>query len=232
LKQTLKIGAMLLAVAALVTTGIAVAQSNGNPSTLFAADESTATDDTVTLDEGVGADETPLRSRIFEWLAPLVEDDTITADQAAAVADTLADHLPHLRPGMARGVAVIQEAADFLQMTGRELMEALRNGTTLADLAGENTQALIDHLVGLVEAHLDQAVSDGRLTAEEKTERLAEAAERISDLVNGVLQGPPAGEGLEGPGFMGGHHHGGGPGSGPRQGETDSTGSGLTDLGA
>jgi hypothetical protein len=220
LKQTLKIGAMVLVVAAMVTTGIAVAQS-GDHSSVFAA----AGDETSATDESTAADDAPLRSRILEWLAPLVEDDTITGEQAEAVADTLAGHLPRLRPGVGRALVAVQEAADFLGMTGRELVEALRDGATLADLAGDDTQALIDHLVGVAEEHLDEAVADGRITEDEKAERLAEATEHITALVNGDLERPLLGEG-PGPGM------GRGPGMGNGPCRDDDADSGLGDLGA
>ncbi|MBP1632530.1 MAG: hypothetical protein H6Q11_818 [Acidobacteria bacterium] len=223
MKQTLKIGLMLLVAAALVTTGIAVAQSDDDSSVFSAVEESAADDETALRDEG------PVRSRILEWLTPLVDDDTITQEQADAVADTLADHLPRLRAGLMRGLHAVDDAADFLGMTGRELVEALRDGATLADLAEDHggADALIDHLVGLVEVHLDQAVADGRLTEEEAAERLAEATERITALVNGEL--PMLGDG-SGPGEgMGLGRHGRGMGNGPCQDETAD--SGITDLG-
>jgi len=232
LKQTLKIGVMLAVVAALVTTGIAVAQSDDD-SPVFSVVEDTAGANDTAL-----GDERPIRSRILEWLAPLVDDETVTQEQAEAVADTLADHLPRLRAGLVRGLHAVDDAADFLGMTARELVEALRDGTTLAELAQDHggADALIEHLVGLAEAHLDQAVADGRLTAQEAADRLAEATERITALVNGELEspmlgnGPGPGEGM-GPGQGTGlGRHGGGMGNGPCQDETAD--SGITDLGA
>lgn len=222
MKQTLKIGVMLLVVATLATAGIALAQSDDSPAVFADPDEATG-------------DEATLRSRIIEriieWLSPLVEDETITEDQAAAVADLLVDRLPRPPHGVGRGLAVLQEAADFLEMTGRELVAALRDGATLADLAGDEAQALIDHLVGLAEAHLDQAVADGRLTEEEAAERLAEATERLTDLMNGELGLPWLEDGFRGPGPRGDGRFGPGHGDGPCGGGI-GTDTGLTDLGA
>lgn len=221
MKPTLKIGAMLLVVAALTTTGIALALSDDETSVFSAADETAA------------ADETPFRSRIIEWLAPLVDDDTITGEQAAAVADTLAEHLPRLRHGIGRGLVAVQEAADFLGMSGRELIEALRDGSTLAEIAQANEvdpNELIDHLVGVAEERLGEAVADGRITEEEKAERLAEATEHITDLVNGELERPFLGEGFGGPGGMGPGLRGDGMGNGPCRG--DAADPNISDLGA
>lgn len=232
MKQTLKIAVMLLVVAGLITTGIAVAQSDDDGSVFSTAE------DTAGAEEAASLIERPIRARILEWLAPLVEEETITQDQAEAVADTLADQMPRLRAGLARGLHAVDDAADFLGMTARELVEALSDGTTLAELAQDHggAAALIEHLVGLVEAHLDQAVADGRITEEEAAEHLTQATEHITALVNGELEfpmlgtGPGPGEGMgPGPG-MGFGRHGGGMGNGPCQ--DDTVDSGTTDLGA
>ena len=191
MKQTLKIGAMLLVVAALTMTGVALAQSG---------DE--VTDQTATVGDR------PLYSKILEWLDPLVAEGTIDQSQADAVADTLAASLPGGMYRLHQGVETIREAADFLGLTPQQVVEAMRGGTTLADLAVENgssAEALIDHLVGVVEEHLDQAVADGRITEEQKTEALSNATERLTDLVNGDLAMPL------GPGGMGRGHGMGGP---------------------
>jgi hypothetical protein len=225
LRQTLKIGAMLLVVAALVTTGIAVAQSDDGGAVFTALEDATDSDQVALFGER------PVRARILEWLAPLVEDETIAQDQAEAVADTLVDHLPRWRGAIVRGLHGLDDAADFLGMTARDLAEALRDGATLGDLAedhGLGAEALIDHLVGLVQTHLDAAVTDGRITEEEAAEHLARATEHITDLVNGVLERPLLGEGFGGgPGFG---RHGGGMGGGPCQDAGSE--SGLTEPGA
>ncbi|HSQ38224.1 MAG TPA: hypothetical protein VLS92_10070, partial [Acidimicrobiia bacterium] len=74
MKQTLKIGAMLLVAAAVATTGIAVAQSGDDVSVFSAVADEVAVADETAADETTPADDTPLRSRIIEWLDPLVED--------------------------------------------------------------------------------------------------------------------------------------------------------------
>jgi len=204
LKQTLKIGAMLLVVAALAMTGVALAQS----------------DDEATTDPATTVEETPIRSKIVEWLAPLVDEGTIDQSQAEAVADTLSEALPRPPGPMGHGIEAIREAADFLGLTPEDLVEALRDGQTLADLAvanGSTADALIDHLVGLAEAHLDELVADGRITAEEKADMLEHMTERITASVNGDIDRPfLGGPGMgHGPGGMGGPGMGRGPGDGP-----------------
>jgi hypothetical protein len=213
LKQTLKIGAMVLAVAALVMTGVAVAQTG----------DDTAADD-ATTNQAATAEVTPLRTRILDWLAPLVEDGTIDDSQAAAVADTLVEAMPHFAGPMGRGFEAARQAADFLGMTPEELGTALRDGQTLAEIAvaqGETPETLIAYLNGLAEDHLDEMVAAGRITEEQKADMLANMTDRITDLVNGELDGAPMG----GPG-MG--HRGGRGGAGPCM-DGDS---GLDELGA
>lgn len=209
MKQTLKIGAMLLVVAALAMTGVALAQS----------------DDAGNTDPATNVEETPIRSKIVEWLAPLVDEGTIDQSQAEAVADTLAEALPRPHGPMGRGIEAIGEAADFLGLTQEELVAALRDGQTLADLAvanGSTADALTDHLVGLAEAHLDELVADGRITAEEKADMLEHMTERITASVNGEIERPFMG----GPGMGRGRH--GGMGDGPcMDGDTEAE-----DLGA
>jgi polyhydroxyalkanoate synthesis regulator phasin len=195
LKQTLKIGAMLLVVAALTMTGVALAQS----------EEDSVFDEATT-------DVSPLRDRIVGWLAPLVEDGTIDQSQAEAVADTLAEALPRPQGPMGRGLEAVRQAADFLGLSLEELGTALRDGETLAEIAaaqGSSAEALIDHLTGLAAEHLDELVADGRITAEQKADMLEHMTERITALVNGEIERPLMG----GPGMGRGRHGrmGGGP---------------------
>jgi polyhydroxyalkanoate synthesis regulator phasin len=190
LKQTLKIGAMLLVVAALATTGVAIAQS-GNEAT-------TTTTEATTL-----------RAKIVEWLAPLVDEGTIDQSQAEAVADTLAASLPGFPGGrMDRGLEAVREAADFLGLTPEEVAVAVRDGQTLAEIAvaqGQTAEALIAHLSTLAGEHLNQLVADGRITEEQQADMLANMTDRITDLVNGQIDRPMmGGPGMGRPRGMGG----------------------------
>jgi polyhydroxyalkanoate synthesis regulator phasin len=186
MKQTLKIGVTVLLVAALAMSGIALAQTGGG-------DEAPAGDGPV--------------SKILEALGPLVENGTISEAQAEAVAETLAENLPPRRPHRG-GRFVVGAAAEFLGMEVQDLAAQLREGTTLAEIAGAQTDGLIAALVADVEEKLDGAVAEGRITQEEADEKLAEATERITTFVN---EGPqheegegPGGRGRGGPGGFGG----------------------------
>ena len=190
MKQTLKIGITVLVVAALAMSGIALAQT----------DESS--DDTVNQN---------VVTRIVERLQDLVDDGTITEDQAQAVAEHLASGF---RPGGPRGHRGphFGAIADFLGMEREEFREALQEYDTLADLAeanGSSGEELVEFLVSQAEERLAQAVENGRITQDEADEKLADIEERITEKVNseipelgsrpGGRRGPGGGEGFDPP---------------------------------
>ena len=163
MKQTLKIGITALVVATLAMSGIALAQT----------DESTdeAAQNAVT--------------RIAEKLQSLVDDGTITADQAEAVAEVLADGFR--RGGRGHNGPNRGAIAEFLGMEVDDFREALQEYDTLADLAAANGSSgseLISFLVGQAEERLDQAVADGKIDQAEADEKLAEVTEKITEMVN------------------------------------------------
>lgn len=177
--------------------------------------DDTATDQTTdaTTDLAPG-DTAPERGeRVRDLLQTLVDDGTITAAQADAVAEHLAANMPGRggrdghggHGGFGRGVAA-QAVADSLGVTVDELVTALRDGQSIADVAaaqGVDVQVAIDAMVAEVQAHLDEEVAEGDLTQEEADARLATATERITERVNtaGSL-----GMGRGGRGGMGGGH--------------------------
>ena len=168
MKQTIKIGITVLVVAALAMSGIALAQSSDD-----------ADVDTDRVARGVEV--------IMEKLGPLVEDGTISESQAEAVAETLAESLPERRPHH-RARHGLAEAAEFLGIEVDDLAQQLRDGETLADIAGDQADELIAFMIDAVEEKLAEAVENGRFTQEEADEKLAEAEERITSFVN---EGPP-----------------------------------------
>ena len=175
MRQTLKIGVTVVVVAALAMSGIALAQT-------------TEDDDTVQVED------TRAYQAILDHLAPLIEDDTITAAQAEAVAATLAENMRG--PGRGRGLRALRATAEFLELTGEEMRAALTEFDSLADLAAANGSSgaeLITYLVSQVEEHLATAVEEGRITADEAEEKLAEAEEHITELVNGDIPEPRRG---------------------------------------
>ncbi len=103
-------------------------------------------------DPAAPADDAPaeMGARLRDALQPLVDDDTITSEQANAVTAHLVENGPERgqgpgrgdhrgRPGMfGRGVAS-EALTDLLGLDAQELRQQLRDGATLAEIA--TTQA-------------------------------------------------------------------------------------------
>jgi hypothetical protein len=153
--------------------------------------------------------------RIKQALAGLVQDKTLTQEQADKVASTLAASGPGLGrgPGGPHGPggprAGLAAAAKALGVSESDLVTALRSGKSLAAVAkekGVDVQKVIDALVAEAKQRLADAVKDGRLTQAQADQRLKDLTARITERVNSTA---PARPGF-GPG--GGHGRwGGGP---------------------
>jgi polyhydroxyalkanoate synthesis regulator phasin len=177
--------------AATATLGLVLGATVLSP-VVAGAQESTTTTDEATTSEGVV--ETFRASGLREHLEDLVTDGTITAAQA----DAVAEHLAQFGPGPGHGrlfrrhIAIsLDIAAETIGIERSALVDALADGQTIAEIAadnGINAGAVIDALVAAHEAKLDELVTDGSITAEEAAERAAEAADRIADLVNGEIE--------------------------------------------
>lgn len=174
---------------ALVVPGISSAQSP----------EETTEETTESTDrEAVRA------SRLADVLQPLIDAGTIDQAQADAVIAALQDARPEGGPGGGRhGGPRLDAAADALGITEEELITALRDGQSIADVAaaqGLDVQVVIDALVAEAQAHIAEEVGEGDLTQEEADARLAELTERVTARVNGERpERPEGGFGMRGP---------------------------------
>jgi hypothetical protein len=143
--------------------------------------------------------------RLRDAIAPLVEDGTITQAQADAVVEQLLSKLPERgdgprggrfsghgpRGGHERGER-LAAVAEVLGLTADELRDALRDGSTLAELADEagvNLDALVDAMLAPLRERLDAAVADGRITQERADAKLEWATERITAMIEGARPG-------------------------------------------
>jgi hypothetical protein len=150
---------------------------------------------------------------ITNALAGLVEDGTITQEQAETVAETLDEQLPARGPGGLggpgghAGVRIgLQTAAAELGLTEEALHEQLHDGATLAEIAedqGVDVDDLVTALVAAAEEDLAAAVEDGRLDQERADEIIATLEERIRTFVEEGLPAAPDGRRLGGPGPWG-----------------------------
>jgi polyhydroxyalkanoate synthesis regulator phasin len=132
--------------------------------------------------------ETSVVDRIKSALSGLVDDGSLTQEQADEVATTLSDAgLGH--GGHHGGDRIgLETAADALGLTEAELRTALESdGTSLADVAqaqGVDVDTLVDALVQAQQDRIAQAVEDGRLTQAEADQRLADLEARVTERVN------------------------------------------------
>ena len=133
--------------------------------------------------------------RISEALQVLVDDGTLTEAQRDAVVETLQNARPdrgEFRERLSqRGPRVAGEIAEILGLEGNEIREALRNGSSIAELAevqGIESADVVDAIVARAEERLDTAVENGRIDDTQAAEMLTRTAERAEDLVNGEIE--------------------------------------------
>ena len=133
--------------------------------------------------------------RISEALQVLVDDGTLTEAQRDAVVETLKNARPDRgefrEPLGQRGPRVAGEIAEILGLEGNEIREALRNGSSIAELAeaqGIDSADVVDAIVARAEERLDTAVENGRIDVTQAAEMLTRTAERAEDLVNGEIE--------------------------------------------
>jgi len=99
------------------------------------------------------------------------------------------------------GLHGLDAAASYLGLSESQLRSQLESGKTLAQVAkaqGKSVDGLVAALKADLKQHLDRAVADGRLTQAQENQILANADQRLTQLVNGKFPGPPPG----GPGFF------------------------------
>lgn len=150
-------------------------------------------------------------SALEEKLATAVENGRLTqerADELLAKAReklaTLMNTVPDLDARPERPTPFLN-VAEFLEIERAALMESLRDGMTLAEIAGANGssgEALIEHLLAEANEHIDQALADGKIDEERAAEFRTRAEERIPEIVNNTGERIP-GEGR--PHRRGGH---------------------------
>ena len=135
-------------------------------------------------------------SRISEALQVLVDDGTLTEAQRDAVVEALQNARPERGESRERlgersprgGAGAI---AEILGLEGNEIREALRNGSSIAELAeaqGIDSADIVDAIVAQNEERLAAAVENGRIDDAQAAEMLTQATERAEDLVNGEIE--------------------------------------------
>jgi hypothetical protein len=157
-----------------------------------------------------------LTAKLTTWIQAEIDaadaDSPLQAIDAAKAAEQQLDRTGSFFGG--RGVhrggkgmmpSVTSELQELLGMSDSELQAALREGKTLAVIAGEqgvDVQAVIDLQAKRMTTKLDEALAAGTITQEQYDARKADIVERATDMVNnGQTHG---GRGHGGRGFGGG----------------------------
>jgi hypothetical protein len=133
-----------------------------------------------------------LGALLFAPLTSLAQDEGTESPEPDV---TQEDELPADRPfmdgrgpgghGMMLGGG-LEIAADALGMTESELLSALQDGQSIADVAeeqGVDVQEVVDALVAAATERLDEAVEEGRVDEERADEIKADLPERIAAMV-------------------------------------------------
>ncbi len=133
--------------------------------------------------------------RLRGALDELVENGTISAEQADAVADHLVEQATERigtrdRPGLDRRqdrrADRFAGLSELLGIDGETLRTELRSGSTLAEIAEANdvtTDELVDALVAEAMERIDAAVEDGRIEQDVADERAADLEAQITERV-------------------------------------------------
>lgn len=132
--------------------------------------------------------------RIRSRLQTLVDNGTITASQADAVAEHLAttNDRPEVDGHNRRHHLLrlgIAEASKVIGIEPQALVAELRQGRTVAEVAsdhGVTADAVVDALVAAFNTHVDEAVANGRIDAATAVKLKEEASSRIENFVNSV----------------------------------------------
>jgi polyhydroxyalkanoate synthesis regulator phasin len=116
------------------------------------------------------------------------------ADQKLADAGTKIDEFLNSTPGdhaegkeHGRGFksfGSLETVAGVLGIDEATLRQRLAAGETLAQIAGDKTQAVIDALTAEANAKIDEAVANGKMTQEQADQAKAKASEMITKFVN------------------------------------------------
>ena len=160
-----------------------------------------------------------LQGAFADQVDQAVKDGKLTRQQADRIKQRIqrGEGLPPFGPGPhmlmrfggPRGD--LDAAAGYLGLSRAQLMSQLRAGKTLADVAkaqGKSVDGLEQAIIAAAKAKLDQAVSQGRITSQQRDKLLQGLQQHVGDLV----QGEPPRPGMRMHGGFGPPPDGGPPG--------------------
>ncbi len=191
-KKMLVIGASVLAVGAGTGAGVAATQADDPASErqAFIADAAGR----LNVQPAQLSD--ALKQAAIDRVDAAVAAGRLTADEATQIKQRLqSGQFGPGGPGGPMGHArheFAKAAADYLGLTTDQLRTQIESGKSLADVAkaqAKSVDGLKQAIVADAKSHLDQAVKDGKLTADQAKQLLDRLTSHIDDLVNHT--GPP-----------------------------------------
>ena len=218
--------------------GVPGLTSAASPNVVQQTEDTTPATDPTTDPAADPAPDVERGTRLRESLQPLVDDGTITAEQADAVVTQLKESMPERGEGRGGhfgrsgrgGFPFDGEVLETLGIDIATLRDQLRAGSSLADIAaaqGVDVQVLIDTLVTEGSERIDEAVAAGRIDEAEAATRKADLETRVTEMVNKTFDGS-FGEG--GPGGRGPGGRGERPGADDPATDTPTTDTPTTDA--
>lgn len=145
----------------------------------------------------VEATKSSVLAALQDRLQTAVDNGRLSQERADAALATATEKLNELmntvpslsldRPLHFNGPAPFLDVAEFLGIDRPTLIQSLRDGMTLAEVAaanGSSAEALIEHLVAESNARIDQALTDGKIDEARAAELKSAAEERITAMVN------------------------------------------------
>jgi uncharacterized protein YidB (DUF937 family) len=228
MKRLWRVGLVVVAVLALAgaAVGFVVAQTDGD---VPVPGKDRLGDFIARLAENLGIEQEELEAAIDQTQLDLVDeavaDGKLTEEQAESIRERIesGEGLHPFARGFRKGFALgrgfgcvgaaSDELAGFLGVTVDDLRAAMADGQSLAQIAeanGVKVEDLSAFLLAELEARLAEAVESGKIDQARADEILANAPDKIDDLIN--REGLP-GKGMRhgGHGFPGGAHEGGFP---------------------
>ncbi len=136
--------------------------------------------------QALAAMEEKLAEAVANGRIEQAQADEILAAAPAKIDELLASTPGEHRPGHIGKVArfALSTVAEVLGVEPSAVIERIQAGETIAEIAGDQTQAVIDALVAEGSAKIDEAVAAGKLDAERAEALKAELPARADQFVN------------------------------------------------
>ena len=165
----------------------------------------------IANENGVSAEELKgfLTAQMTNHIEQGVKEGRLSADRAANMKSHMADRVNnmingkgsvHHRDGYKGGNGMMADAKllELLKIDQATLRTELQTGKTLAAIAkerGVSEQELKDRLIAKMTERLDEGVRSGHISAEQATDRKANIAETVNNLINGKAPTHPGFQG-------------------------------------